>query len=151
MITLLQKIYEKSQSAVRIGRDNGEWFRTDVGTRQGDPLSPLLFIAYLERVMDQVRQNTCGINISGILINNLRFADDIDLIDEDVSSLQRQLELTKTAAEQAGLILNINKTKTMINFLHYFGFNENGHFKQLLIVEIPIISFIRIEKRGTIF
>jgi hypothetical protein len=114
MVTLLQEIYEKSQSAVRIGKDNGEWFRTDVGTRQGDPLSPLLFIAYLERVMDQVRQNTCGINISGILINNLRFADDIDLIDEDVSSLQRQIELTKTAAEQAGLILNINKTKTMV-------------------------------------
>ncbi|CAF4463173.1 unnamed protein product [Rotaria socialis] len=114
MVTLLQKIYEKSQSAVRIGKDNGEWFRTDVGTRQGDPLSPLLFIAYLERVMDQVRQNTCGINISGILINNLRFADDIDLIDEDVSSLQQQIELTKTAAEQAGLILNINKTKTML-------------------------------------
>ena len=114
MVTLLQEIYEKSQSAVHIGKDNGEWFRTDVGTRQGDPLSPLLFIAYLERVMDQVRQNTCGINISGILINNLRFADDIDLIDEDVSSLQRQIELTKTAAEQAGLILNINKTKTMV-------------------------------------
>ena len=114
MVTLLQKIYEKSQTAVRIGKDNGEWFRTDVGTRQGDPLSPLLFIAYLERVMDQVRQNTSGIKISGILINNLRFADDIDLIDEDVSSLQRQIELTKTAAEQAGLILNINKTKTMV-------------------------------------
>ncbi|CAF2091543.1 unnamed protein product [Rotaria magnacalcarata] len=114
MVTLLQKIYEKSQSAVRIGKDNGEWFRTDVGTRQGDPLSPLLFIAYLERVMNQVKQNTCGINISGILINNLRFADDIDLIDEDASSLQQQIELTKTAAEQAGLILNINKTKTMV-------------------------------------
>jgi hypothetical protein len=114
MVTLLQKIYEKSLSAVRIGKDNGEWFQTDEGTRQGDPLSPLLFIAYLERVMDQVRQNTCGINISGMLINNLRFADDIDIIDEDVSSLQRQIELTKIAAEQAGLILNINKTKTMV-------------------------------------
>ncbi|CAF0805508.1 unnamed protein product [Adineta ricciae] len=113
IITLLQNIYEKSQSAVRIGNDYGEWFQTDVGTRQGDPLSPLLFIVYLERVMDQVRQNTCGINVSGILINNLRFADDIDLIDEDLSSLQRQVELTKTAAEQSGLIVNINKTKTM--------------------------------------
>ena len=86
----------------------------DVGTRQGDSLSPLLFIVYLERVMDQVRQNTCGINVSGILINNLRFADDIDLIDEDLSSLQRQVELTKTAAEQSGLMININKTKTMV-------------------------------------
>ena len=114
MITLLQKIYEKSQSAVRIGNDYGEWFQTDVGTKQGDPLSPLLFIAYLERVMDQVRQNTCGINIGGLMINNLRFADDIDLIDEDVSSLQRQLDLTRAAAEQSGLMLNTNKTKTMV-------------------------------------
>jgi hypothetical protein len=114
MVTLLQKIYEKSQSAVCIGKDKGEWFRTDVGTRQSDPLPRLLFIAYLERVIDQVRQNTCGINISGILINNLRFADDIDVIDEDVCSLEPQIELTKTAAEQAGLIVNINKTKTMV-------------------------------------
>ena len=114
MITLLQNIYEKAQSAVRIGNEYGEWFQADVGTRQGDPLSPLLFIAYLERVMDQVRQNTCGINIGGIYINNLRFADDIDLLDEDVSSLQRQIELTTTAAEQSGLIVNINKTKTMV-------------------------------------
>ena len=114
MVTLLQKIYEKAQSAVRIGKENGEWFQTDVGTRQGDPLSPLLFIAYLDRVMDQVRQNACGINIGGIRINNLRFADDIDLIDEDVSSLRSQIELTKEAAEQAGLLLNTNKTKTMV-------------------------------------
>ena len=49
-----------------------------------------------------------------ILINNHRFADDIDLIDEEVSSLQQHIELAKTAAEQAGLILNINKMKNMV-------------------------------------
>ena len=31
MVTLLQSIYEKAQSAVRIGRYQGEWFRTNVG------------------------------------------------------------------------------------------------------------------------
>ena len=81
MITLLEKVYEKPQSAVRVGNENGDWFGTDVGTRQGDPLSPLLFIAYLDRVLDHVRQNACGITIGGMRINNLRFADDIDLID----------------------------------------------------------------------
>ena len=48
-------MYEKAQSAVRIGRHQGEWFRTNLGTRQGDPLSPLLFITYLERVIDPVK------------------------------------------------------------------------------------------------
>ena len=111
MVTLLQKIYEKAQAAARVGNENGEWFGTDVGTRQGDPLSPLLFIAYLDRVMDQVRENACGVNIGGTRINNLRFADDIDLIDEDVNSLQSQIEQTKEAAEQAGLLVHTKKTK----------------------------------------
>ena len=114
MVSLLRKIYEKAQSAVRIGKEHGEWFHTDVGTRQGDPLSPLLFITYLDRIMDQVRQNTCGIQIGGTWINNLRFADDIDLIDGELSSLQRQIELTKETAEKAGLLLNTNKTKIMV-------------------------------------
>ena len=114
MVNLLQKIYEKAQSAVRVGKENGEWFGTDVGTRQGDPLSPLLFIAYLDRVMDQVRENAYGVNIGGIRITNLRFADDIDLIDEDVNSLQSQIEQTKEAAEQAGLLVHTKKTKTMV-------------------------------------
>ena len=91
MVALLEKIYENAQSAVRIGKETGDWFRTDVGTRQGDPLSPLLFIAYLDRVMDQVREDTCGVKIGGITINNLRFADDIDLIDEEVDPLRTQI------------------------------------------------------------
>ena len=113
MVTLLQKIYANAQSAVRIGKESGEWFRTDVGTRQGDPMSPLLFIAYLDRVMDQVRQNTCGVSIGGISMHNLRFADDI-ILEEDISSLRSQIEQTKNAAEQAGLLLHTNKTKTMV-------------------------------------
>ena len=40
MVTLLQKIYDKAQSAVRIERHQGEWFYTDVETREGDRLSP---------------------------------------------------------------------------------------------------------------
>ena len=56
--------------------------------------------------MGQVRENICRINIGGAVINNL--------IDEDISALQGQLELTTTAAEQCGLIPNTNKTQTMV-------------------------------------
>ena len=99
MVTLLQKMYEKAQSAVRIGRHQGEWFRKNVGTRQDNPLSPLLFITYLERAMDHVKESNCGIRLFETLVNNLRFAADIDLIDEDHKSLQEQLEKTRAVAE----------------------------------------------------
>lgn len=82
-----------------------------VGTRQGDPLSPLLFITYLERIIEKVKQKPCGVNINGNIINNLRFADDIDLIDENFNSLTEQIETTNNSAKPAGLIINAKKTK----------------------------------------
>ncbi|CAF1621865.1 unnamed protein product, partial [Adineta ricciae] len=114
VVTLLEKIYGKSRSAVRIGTDLGDWFQSSVGTRQGDPLSPLLFIAYLERIMDQTTSTNIGIKISGTYINNLKFADDIDLLSEDHISLQDQILQITNAAEEGGLLINIKKTKTMV-------------------------------------
>ena len=58
-------------------------------TRQGDPISPTVFIADLEGAMDKVKDSEKGISVHGIRINNLRFADDIDIIAEEESALER--------------------------------------------------------------
>ena len=113
-VTLLEKIYGKSRSAVRIGMDIGKWFQTSVGTRQGDPLSPLFFIAYLERVMDKIKSKETGVNVSGTLISNLRFADDIDLLNENCILLHEQIEQLTRTVEEAGLMVSTSKTKTMV-------------------------------------
>ncbi|CAF4177383.1 unnamed protein product [Rotaria magnacalcarata] len=105
---------DNAQSAVRVDKEIGEWFHTSVGTRQGDPLSPLLFITYLERVMDKAIQTDSGISISGTLVNNLRFADDINMIQEDRNMLLKQTERLQTVATQAGLTINTGKTKTLV-------------------------------------
>ena len=64
--------------------------------------------------MDHRKESNCGIRLGGTLVNKLRFAEDIDLINEDFKSLQEQLEKTRAAAAQAGLIVNVGKTKTMV-------------------------------------
>ena len=114
LIAILRNICETSQSAVRVGGEIGEWFKTSVGTRQGDPISPTTFITYLERIMDAVRDNGTGVSVQGHRINNLKFADDIDLLEEDDDDLQWNLDRINEAAEAAGLQINIEKTMTMV-------------------------------------
>ena len=61
------------------------------GTRQGDPISATTFLIYLERIMDVRmyigRDSDTEVRIQGNNINNLTFADDIDLIEEDRNKL----------------------------------------------------------------
>src|SRR2546426_3282367 len=73
--------------AVKVGQEVGEWFTTTIGTRQGDPVSPNIFIIYLERVLDVIQDNGTGISVQSEMINNLRFADDIDLLDRKSTRL----------------------------------------------------------------
>ena len=75
---ILKDIGERSRMAVRIGQDIGEWFEMSVGTKQGDSISPNLFITLLERVMDRIGDMESGISVNGMEISNLRFADDIN-------------------------------------------------------------------------
>ena len=53
-----------------------------------------------------------GIQIAGININNLRYADDIPIMSES-EELKSLLVKVKEESEKAGLKLNIQKTKIM--------------------------------------
>lgn len=114
LISILKYIGEHATAAVRVGTELGEWFKTTIGTRQGDPVSPKIFISYLDRVMDRVKESESGVRVSGTKINNLRFADDIDMIDWTSESLQQNIDIIKSEGEKAGLKINVGKTKTMV-------------------------------------
>src|SRR6218665_3015496 len=90
------------------------WFYTNRGTRQGDPFSLDLFITLLERVLDKTRERLEGVVISGTRINNMCFADDIDLIDEDEQRLEETVQELNDEGKRHGLNMNFEKTKTMV-------------------------------------
>ena len=79
LIKILKDVNENAEAAVRIQNELGSWFRTNKGTRQGNPISPHSFITTLERAMDGVASSNTGFSIQVMRINNLRFADDIVL------------------------------------------------------------------------
>ena len=65
--------------------------------------------------MQNVRLNEsqAGIEIAGRNINNLRYADDFNLISESEEELKSLLMKVKEENEKAGLKLSIQKTKIM--------------------------------------
>jgi len=100
VIQIIKDVSERSQSAVKFGRNAGQWFLTTIDMRQGHPLSPCLFNTYLERGMDVVQDNGTDISVQGVKINNVRFAVDIDMVEENVERLKESVleKVSKTKA-----------------------------------------------------
>ena len=60
-----------------------------------------------------LKEPQAGIKIAGRNINNLRYADDITLMEESEEELKSLLMKVKEESEKVGLKLNIQKTKIM--------------------------------------
>ena len=58
-------------------------------------------------------ESQTGIKIAGRNINNLRYTDDATLLAESEEELKSLLMKVKEKSEEAGLKLNMQKTKTM--------------------------------------
>ena len=90
LMTLVQDLYSKSMSALRVDGELTEWFRIRVGVRQGRGMSPDLFNLILEIVMRLAKkgESDTRVKLNGRPVDNLRFPDDIDLLVDTKESLQ---------------------------------------------------------------
>ncbi|MGX9339103.1 reverse transcriptase domain-containing protein, partial [Pantoea dispersa] len=62
------------------------------GVRQGCSLSPLLFNAYVEEAMKEVKEKfPTGVKVQGERISMIRFADDIALLADSKEELDNML------------------------------------------------------------
>ena len=115
LITLLRNIYKDAVAAVMVNGEVSDCFAITVGNRQGDPISPSAFIIFLERIMDAVKKLASkGIKIQGEEIYNLKFADDIDLLDSSYARLEKQVQKLDSESRRYGMQINRDKTMTMV-------------------------------------
>ena len=112
---LLRNLYAGQEATVRTGCGTTDWFQIGKGVRQGCILSPCLFNFYAEYIIRNtgLDEAQSGIKIARRNINNLRYADDITLMTESEEELKSLLMKVKKESEEAGLKLNIQKTKIM--------------------------------------
>ena len=59
VITLLRNMYSKMKSGVQTENYLSDDFDCNIGTRQGCQLSPLLFVLYVNELINLVEENNC--------------------------------------------------------------------------------------------
>ena len=103
------------EATVRTGHGTTDWFQVRRGACQGCILSPCLFNLFAEYIMRNagLDEAQARIKIARRNINNLRYADDTNLMAESEKKLKSLLMKVKEESEKPGLKLNIKKMKIM--------------------------------------
>jgi len=120
-------IYSDCQACVNINNYCTDWFDTNSGVRQGDPLSPTLFCLYINDLVQEINSCENSIAPSGTKLNILLYADDIVLIADSEVHLQTMIDKLYEWCKKWRLRVNINKTN-IVHFRSKSQANSNFEF-----------------------
>ena len=104
-ITLIKDMYDNVVTSVRTSDVDTDDFPIKIGLHQGSALSPYLFAL----VMDEVTRG-----IQGDIPWCMLFADDVVLVDDSRTGVNRKLELWRQTLESKGFRLSRTKTEYMM-------------------------------------
>ena len=100
------------------GQTSG-WFTVLKGVRQGCLFSPYLFNILVELLMRVALDGySGGFRISGRLVNNMRYADDIVLVASSETELQELVTRVYCATSETDTRINVRKTRKLKYFDH---------------------------------
>ena len=107
--------YNNIQSCVINNGLSSDNFRLERGVRQGDPLSPYMFVLVTEVLAVSIRQNS---NVKGISIGKEetklpQYADDNTAVLADENSVSAFLSLLESFKDISGLTIDCTKTEAM--------------------------------------
>ena len=135
----LNLFYNNCQASVLVNGNASKQFTLGRGCRQGDPLSPYVFLICAEALGYLIRKNK---NIKGIAVDNIeckisQYADDSTIIlDGSNESLLQTLNILELFKQLSGLKINEDKTNVIyIGSLRYMRPNRNITSKKLHWVE----------------
>ena len=115
MVNMLRAIYASDKSCVRANGRISDYFDSYMGVKQGEPLSPLLFIFFIDDMANSLKDDTQNyITLNELQIFLLVFADDTVLFSETPEGLQLLLDKLNTYCAKWGITVNVDKTVTMV-------------------------------------
>lgn len=114
--TMIKAIYNSQNAKILVNGEPTNGIPIQKGTRQGCPLSPLLFIFTIESLAERIQKNEKikGLKVKGETFKLQVFANDmIFILEEPEHSLIYLLDDIQEYGNIAGFRINISKTKIL--------------------------------------
>ena len=112
-VNLLYSWYDKIYSCVKWSTYVSCFRRLTAGVRQGGVLSPTLFALYVDDILIKLSNSKLGCHIKRICVNSFMYADDLLLIANSVSDLQKLVNICVEEFELLDLSLNASKSSSL--------------------------------------
>ena len=77
---VIRNLYAVVESRVMLGSTHTDWFPVELGLRQGDNLSPILYAIFIDGLIRTVKDAPLGVKCGSQKTNILGFADDLVLL-----------------------------------------------------------------------
>ena len=113
LLRAVRSLYDRSRSLVRVAGNKSDLFPVHVGVRQGCPLSPVLFIIFMDRISRRSLGGE-GVQFGDQRISSLLFADDVVLMASSGQDLQRALGRFAAECEASGMTISCSKSEAMV-------------------------------------
>jgi len=113
LIRLTKATVENSTYCVKIGTIMTDGFKVGTGLTQGDGLAPNLFNIALGNVLRQLSLQTTS-TVFHKSVQLIGYADDINIMGRTKRAISDVYGELKETAKEVGLIINVDKTKAMV-------------------------------------
>ena len=149
----IKSMYNNPLACVNLNGNFTSWFGTTHGVRQGDVLSPTLFSVFVNDLATEINDLGLGIPTGDFLVNILLYADDIVVLAENETNLQKVLDHLKIWCSKWRMMVNNSKTQivhfrkkgeNVTNFSFKFGevdLNIVSKYKYLGVVLDEFLDF----------
>jgi hypothetical protein len=120
----IRSLYKLCRSSIQTPYGLTDWFMSDLGTRQGAVLSPLLFSLVVNPLAILLKSEGFGVKLGSIQLACLFYADDLVLIADSEEQLQEMMNTTTEFLQQWRILVSIRKTQVVA-----FGRGETRSLK----------------------
>ena len=119
----IKGMYSNTELCIKTSTGLSDTFKSEIGVRQGDVLSPNVFKIYINDIVQYISRtkDTDPVSVGQTNLNCLLYADDIVLISRSKHGLQRCLSAVNEFSQAWPLPINMHKTKVLI-------FNKSGRY-----------------------